>query len=289
MWVMTGAETLLWAALAALFWKKSISHRFQAMCYYLTLRAVTGPLVLLLLYEQSHAGSRAHYIFFARAYGFGFFASYLAAAVLMFFICIEVVRAALLPFPGIARLVIVIFRWVAVVSVLVTLASISYTHLRWKSLPDILYGIEHSVSILLICLLAFLCLSMNALRLSARNLAFGITLGFGVMASGDFVLACWGPHIKSLNDPVEFVYESLILVALAIWATYCILPEPAGQPVLVAANSAIYRWNEIASALGHTGTRVAVHRPANSFFLSDVEHVVEKVLARNMEGRESES
>jgi hypothetical protein len=55
------------------------------------------------------------------------------------------------------------------------------------------------------------------------------------------------------------------------------------------ANSTIYRWNEIASALGHTGTRVAVQQPANSFFLSDVERVVEKVLARNMKRRESET
>jgi hypothetical protein len=32
-----------------------------------------------------------------------------------------------------------------------------------------------------------------------------------------------------------------------------------------------------------------VHQPANSFFLSDVERVVDKVLARNMNGRESET
>ena len=54
------------------------------------------------------------------------------------------------------------------------------------------------------------------------------------------------------------------------------------------ANSTIYRWNEIASALGHTGTQVAVQQPANGFFLTDVEKVVEKVLTRNLKGRESE-
>jgi hypothetical protein len=32
-----------------------------------------------------------------------------------------------------------------------------------------------------------------------------------------------------------------------------------------------------------------VQQPANSFFLSDVERVVERVLARNMKGRESET
>jgi len=34
---------------------------------------------------------------------------------------------------------------------------------------------------------------------------------------------------------------------------------------------------------------VALHQPANSFFLTDVENVVEKVLNRNLKRRESES
>jgi hypothetical protein len=58
---------------------------------------------------------------------------------------------------------------------------------------------------------------------------------------------------------------------------------------VMPANSTIYRWNEIASALGHTGTQVAVQQPSNGFFLTDVERVVEKVLARNLKDRESES
>jgi hypothetical protein len=51
----------------------------------------------------------------------------------------------------------------------------------------------------------------------------------------------------------------------------------------------LFRWNEIASALGHTGTQVAVQQPASGFFLSDVEKVVEDVLTRNLKGRESET
>jgi len=109
------------------------------------------------------------------------------------------------------------------------------------------------------------------------------------MSSGDFIVASWISRVVSFNDPVQFVYESLILATLAIWMIYCILPEPVRKPILMPANSTIYRWNEIASALGHTGTRVAVPQPANSFFLSDVERVVERVLARNMKGRESET
>jgi len=286
---MNAAEFLLWAVLAYLFWSKGLRRRFPAMGYYLTLRAISTPILMFVLHEGSLPWDRADRIVLHKIYIFGFFGTYLASIVLLFFICIEIFRSALAAFPGITKLAIVIFRWAAVVSVIVSLSSISYANKGLNIIADISYALMHSVSVLELCLLAFLCLCMNALRLTVRDLAFGIALGFGVMSSGDFILAAWSSRIVSLNDPVEFIYESLILATLTIWMIYCILPEPTRKPILMPANSTIYRWNEIASALGHTGTRVAVQQPANSFFLSDVEHVVEKVLARNMKGRESET
>jgi len=286
---MNAGEFLLWAALAYFFWSKGLQHRFRAMGYYLTLRAISAPLLVLVLHEESQPWGQARLIILGKIYYFGFFATYLATVVLLFFICIEVFRSALAAFPGITKLAIVIFRWAAVVSVIVSLSSISYAHMGLHIIADISYGLMHSVSVLELCLLAFLCLSMNTLRLTVRDLAFGIALGFGILSSGDFIVASWISRVVSFNDPVQFVYESLILAALSIWMIYCILPEPVRKPILMPANSTIYRWNEIASALGHTGTRVAVQQPANSFFLSDVERVVERVLARNMKGRESET
>jgi hypothetical protein len=286
---MNAAEFLLWAALALLFWSKALHRRFPAMGYYLALRAISTPILFFVLREALLSGDRVLSAVLQKIYYFGFFATYLAAVVLLFFICIEVFRSALAAFPGITKLAIVIFRWAAVVSVIVSLSSISYTNRGLHIIADVSYGLMHSVSVLELCMLAFLCLCMNALRLTVRDLAFGIAFGFGVMSSGDFIVASWISRAVSYNAPVEFVYESLILATLAIWITYCILPEPVRKPILMPANSTIYRWNEIASALGHTGTRVAVQQPANSFFLSDVERVVERVLTRNMKGRESET
>jgi hypothetical protein len=285
----SAAELVLWAALAILFLSKGLQRRFPAMGYYLLLRAISTPILTLALYLATKPWGRDFHI--GQIYYFGFFATYLASTVLLFLICIEVFRSALAAFPGIAKLAIVIFRWAAVVSIIVSLTSITYGHKGIYLIADVSYGLMHSVSVLELCLLAFLCLSMNALRLTVRDLSFGIALGFGVMSSADFIVASWISRVASpsLVDPLQFVYESLILGTLAIWVVYCIIPEPARRPVLMPASSTIYRWNEIASALGHTGTKVAVQQPANSFFLSDVERVVEKVLARNMKGRESET
>jgi hypothetical protein len=280
-------EILLWSALAFLFFRKGFQRRFRATGAYLVLRAVSGSVLLAILNLEATSWGSEHRL--AVDYFIGYFAMYIASAILMFFICIEVFRSALAAFPGISKLAIVIFRWAAVVSVIVSLTSISYVNQGFYLIADISYALMRSVSVLELCLLAFLCLSMNALRLSTRDMAFGIALGFGVMCSGDFIVSSWISHVRSLADPVQFVVESLILAALAMWIVYCVLPEPAPKPVLMPANSTIYRWNEIATALGHTGTKVAVQQPANSFFLSDVERVVEKVLARNMGGRESET
>jgi hypothetical protein len=285
--VMNAAEFILWAVLAILFWNKGLHRRFPAMGTYLGLRAISAPLLVLVLYGESLPWGRDRHI--GEIYSFGFFATYLASTVLLFFICIEIFRSALAAFPGIAKLAIVIFRWAAVVSMIVSLTSITYAHKGIYIIADISYGLMRSMSVLELCLLAFLCLSMSALRLTVRDLAFGIAFGFGLMSSGEFIVAAWSSRLTSWNEPVQFVYESLILATLAIWMVYSILPEPARKPVLMPASSTIYRWNEIASALGHTGTKVAVQQPANSFFLSDVERVVEKVLARNMKGRESET
>jgi hypothetical protein len=108
------------------------------------------------------------------------------------------------------------------------------------------------------------------------------------MSANDFIFATLISAQASLTAPLQLTHESVALVSILVWATYSALPQVNRRPVLMPVSSTIYRWNEIASALGHTGTQVAVQEPVNSFFLTDVEKVVEKVLSRNLKGRESE-
>jgi hypothetical protein len=284
MTAMSVAEFGLWLTLALLFWKKGLAHRFPAMGAYLALHVLSTPFLLALLYIQSQPWGRGLY----GGYFFGYFAVYIASAVLLLFICLEIFRSALSSFPGLMKVGVVIFRWAILVSVIVTFSSISFSHRGLELIPVIAYSLMRAVSVLELCLLAFLCLSMNALHLAVRDLAFGIALGFGLMSANDFTSASLISAHMSLTAPLQFAYESLVLVSLGIWVAYSALPEHSYKPLTMPASSAIYRWNEIASALGHTGTQVAVKQPANGFFLTDVEKVVEKVLSRNLKGRESE-
>jgi hypothetical protein len=291
MTTMSAAEFLLSVVLGFVFWKKGLHRRFPAMGSYLALRVVSTPVLSFLLLGQMGRLIATHELkrTSAQCYFFTYWVVYAISAVLLYFICVEVFRSALSALPGLMKLGVVVFRWAILVSAIVTFASISFAHRGFLIIPDIAYGLMRSVSILELCLLAFLCLWMNALRLSARDLAFGIALGFGLMSSNDLVVALFLARFASLTAPLQFVYQSVILCSLGTWVVYCALPEPARKPVMMQVNSTIYRWNEIASALGHTGTQVAVQQPANSFFLTDVENVVEKVLNRNLKRRESQS
>jgi hypothetical protein len=284
--VMSGLEFVLWAVLAFLFWGKGMHRRFPAMNAYLTLRVASMPVLVLLLFGQSHHWLN-DYCFVL--YLFAYWAVYIASAISLFFVTIELFRSALSAFSGLMKFGVVIFRWAAVVSIIVSLTTISYAHRGILIITDLALGLMRSVSIIELCLLAFLCLSMNALRLSVRDMAFGIALGFGMMSTNDFVVASLLSHSSSLTEPLQFVYQSFILAALGVWVLYCALPQPARKPVVFPANSTIYRWNEIASALGHPGTQVAEPQPAGSFFLTDVEKVVDRVLNRSLKESESKS
>jgi hypothetical protein len=280
--LLSVAEFALWAAFGFLFWTRNLHRRFPAMGIYLALRVVSMPVLLAFLYGQTRQWSN-NYSF--SCYFYAYYAVYIASSVMLFFVCIEVFRSALSAFSGLQRLGTMGFRWIALVSAIIGFSTISFSHREIPIITDIANRLMRSVSILELCLLAFLCLSMNALRLSVRDMAFGISLGFGLMSANDFIVGALLSHNTSLTGPLQFVYESVTLVLLGIWIAYAALPEPGRRPLVMPVNSTILRWNEIASVLGYTGTQVAV-QPAGGFVLTDVERVAERMPIRNLKYRE---
>jgi hypothetical protein len=164
--LMSVAEFALWAVLGFLFWSKKMHRRFPAMGSYLALRVGSAPVLLALLYGQSQHWLN-NYCFVI--YFFAYWAVYIASVVLIYFVCMEVFRSALSAFSGLMRFGLVIFRWAVLASVIVSFSTLSFSHRGILIIPDVAYGLMRSVSAVELCLLGFLCLSMNALRLSIRD------------------------------------------------------------------------------------------------------------------------
>lgn len=283
--LMCTVESALWAVLCLLFWKKDFQKRFPAMGAYLALHMAAAVPLLFFFY-----GNTRHWFndYSFACYFYTYWTVYIVSAVLLYFICIEIFRFVLAAFAGLQRLGAIAFRWAALAAAILNLATLPVEHARFLYIPDIADRLMRSVSILELCLLAFLCLSMDALRLTVRDLAFGIALGFGLMSTNDFIFSILLYRNHSLTSPLQLVDESLILFILGVWVTYCALPEPARKPVLLPASSLLFRWNEIATALGHTGTQVALP-PAGGYVLTDTEQIIESVLAGKLMSRESET
>jgi hypothetical protein len=281
--LMVVVEFALWAVLGILFWIRKLHRRFPAMSAYLALHVASMPVLLVLFYGQ------ARHWFNGYSFNLGFYiywAVYIASAVLLYFVCIEIFHSAFSVFSGLQRLGVVVFRWTALASIILSLSTLSFGSSRILLLPAIAFKLMRSVSILELCLLGFLCLSMNALCISVRDKAFGIALGLGLMSTNDFVESFVVSIYTSLTAPWQFVYQSVILLALGMWVAYVALPEPARQALMVPANSLIFRWNDIATALGHTGTKVAV-QPAGGFSLTEAENAVEEALTKDLISRAS--
>ena len=218
--IMGSGEFLLSALLGFVFWKRGYQRRFPAMGTYLALRVISTPILSLLLMAQAQPWGQKYFL----VYFVLFYMVYIASAVNVYFICLEVFRSALASLPGLLKFGLVIFRWAVLVSVIVTFATLPIANRGLYLIPDIGVALMRSVSLLELCLLAFLCLSMNALRLSVRDLAFGLALGLGVMSSNDFIFSLLTPPRATLISPLQFVYESVILfpLRLGLYIAHCL-------------------------------------------------------------------
>ncbi len=277
-------DVLLSVVLFAVFTRSDLRKSFPWMYSYLLVRAMTAVIVEFLLFGPLLASPMAY----TKIYFVVHWSSYLMTAVLLFLSCLDVYKQAMKPLPGLVRMGTTIFRWAALASILVTATTFTSVPLGPALLTGVCIQFMRCVGTAELCVLAFLILSMKAIGLSPRSRPFGLALGMGMMAAIDCVQSIVAAMGSTMNPGLQAVFEAGSVLTLGLWTAYAVLPEPVRKTVTLPVNSAIYKWDQIASALGHKGTQVALE-PTPSFFLVDVEKVVERAFIRTIKGKESES
>ncbi|MFL6428026.1 MAG: hypothetical protein ACJ71S_07265 [Acidobacteriaceae bacterium] len=274
---VTVLETVLLLAAYVCVLRKD--RTYPAMRAFLLVNAIGGILVCTLLgFPGLLAGSEL------TVYCALVWLAYGASGVLTFFTAQQIFRDALEPLPGLRRLALVAFRWVAVVSVAVSVVpAIVPLVLRAHPLEITTLQVMRCVSVLEFCLVTFLLLSAHALGISWRSRIVGITLGFGLLAMVDTV--CFMFLLRSFSHllPWLLVRETGSAIAASVWLAYLLKKEEPKRTAVALKNSTqLQKWNEIAVALGKPVPHVALGQPEPSvFFLQDVERVVDRVLSRN--------
>jgi len=282
--IATNADVLFSVIVCAVFTRSQLRRDYPWMFRFLIVQAVTAVIVDFLLYGPLLASpldyAKMHFV----AYWIGFFLS----SGLLFLSCLDVYRQAMAPLPGLARMGTTVFTWAAIASILVTATTFTSITPGPDTIAKIGLQLLRCAGATELCLLALLLLSMKAIGLSPRSRPLGFAIGLGLMATIDCAKSIVTMLSSGISPVVQLSFESSSIAIFAIWLGYALMPQPARKAVTVPVNSAIYKWDQIASALGHRGTQV-VAQPSQSFFLVDVEKVVERAFVRTLKGKESES
>jgi len=256
--------------------------RFPAVTSYLGFRCLTDAGLYFILEEQH---------FFAVSvqtqtltYIYAYWTCYLVGAVLIFFALQEIFKAVMQPVPGLQRLGLITFRWVGIATavILIGMAILPKYGSSDAFFATLNLQLMRCVSILEICLLAYLALSVHSLGRSFRGRTFGIGLGFGLEAAGELISSAMRSTPGSIWSSANLVLMFTGTAAVLVWMVYFILPEAAEErgPITLPATSPLLRWNDIASALGQRPAHVSLGSASSAFFLQDVEQVVDKFLTK---------
>jgi hypothetical protein len=281
--ILEFAEPVLICLALIFFLKSGMSKRFPAMRTYLALRA--GSAVVLEIILNLHRVVSIENTVQYSVYFYTYWSVYTLSAITIFFVIQEIFCHVTEPVPGIRRFGLLAFRWVAIISVIISVSSAFPVKGVGAGLMAIGFQVMRCVSILQLCLLAFLALFIHRLGRSFRSMAFGIALGFGVQTAMELILSVVATRSSILDVNINLVLQVVVTGVLAGWMTYFLLPEPEAEreAMTLPVSSSLIRWNEIASALGHSTPHVAVGQ-SGAFFLQDVEQVVDKILTKNSIG-----
>lgn len=197
------------------------------------------------------------------AYQYDFYiywAGFAVNSVLMLIVIVSMYRLAMAPLKGLNTLGMLVFKWVAAISVLVALGSAFAPHISAANyLVSFVSQMQRTQSILILCLLLFVCFAIRPMGLSYRSRIFGVSLGLGVIATTDMVQSAWIKDTpSSMYGALSLISGGAICLTLLTWTVYFALPEPKRRIITLPTTSPFLRWNQISEVLGDSPGHVAI-------------------------------
>ena len=255
---------VLCAGIFMLMGRKHLLAKFPLLGGLLAVQALAASVgIITLFFRRSFGmGRQAAYTVYFYNHWLGF----AAEAILQVLVIYSVFSHAMKPLQGLHQIGKIIFRWVAAVSLMVSLAIAMGPHFVGANfgvtvaMATVITQVQQGISVLTLCLLLFVCFSTKPLGLTYRSHIFGIVLGLGIMAMTTLVQSAWSSFAvnRSLYSPIALFGVFGAFAATAVWATYFALPEPERKMILLPTTSPFFFWNSISEALGDAPGHVAI-------------------------------
>jgi hypothetical protein len=258
-------EPLLCAAALIFLLRAKNWRSFQYLVALLSIKLVSTVvgLGLIRLSVVGYLGYRpAYHIYFYVYWG-----SYALEAVLSLLVVYSIFKLSMAPLKGLQTLGMLIFRWVAAISVAVSIGvAMAPHHSGLEFIVGLVTQIQQTSSILTLCLLLFVCFAIRPMGLSHRSRIFGVSLGLGIMATVSLVDAAWLSHNLNMQSTINVINGITMCATLCIWSAYFAFPEPKRRLIVLPTTSPFLRWNQISMALGDDPGYVAVGGIAPELF-----------------------
>jgi hypothetical protein len=192
-------------------------------------------------------------------YFYVYWASYALEAILSLLVIYSIFKLAMAPLKGLQTLGMLVFRWVAAISVAVAIGVAISPHISGiKFMVAMVTQLQQTSSILTLCLLLFVCFAIRPMGLSHKSRIFGVSMGLGVLATVSLVNAAWLSHSPNMYSTISLVNGFAVGLTLLMWSAYFAFPEPKRRIIVLPTTSPFLRWNQISMALGDDPGFVAV-------------------------------
>ncbi|HEY5329174.1 MAG TPA: hypothetical protein VIJ79_04760 [Acidobacteriaceae bacterium] len=253
------AELFLLTGLLLLMWRRHALREFPMLTAFLAIRCLYGAITTPLTFFHNAIGMSAitayHILVIL------YWPSCILQAILMILLVYGIYNMALAPFGPLKKLGAIIFRWIAAISVAVSLGVALGPHMfRGPQMAVFVGQMQQGASILTLCLLLFVCFALKPLGLTYGSRAFGVSLGLGILATTQLLQSSWLPTTQAASVySVIYFYSGLgACAALLVWTGYFAFPEPERSMVLLPTTSPYFFWNKISEALGDSPGFVAI-------------------------------
>jgi len=253
------AEFFLCMTIFFLMWKRRAFRDFPMLAAFVGIRCLYGAITIPAIFFHNALGIGRYTAY--RIYFYSYWPSCVLQAILMVLLVYGIYTMALAPFGPLKRLGAIIFRWIAAISVAVSLGVALGPHVLGRvQMANLVGQMQQTASILTLCLLLFVCFALKPLGLTYGSRAFGVSLGLGILATTQLLQSAWLPTSQAFNIcSIIYFYSGLgECAALLVWAGYFAFPEPERSMVLLPTTSPYFFWNKISEALGDSPGFVAV-------------------------------
>jgi len=190
-------------------------HRDYPYFFNYTILQVAGEPILFVMQRQSYT-----------LYYFGYWVSIALSALVGFAVLQEIFKNAFRPYEALRDLSVILFRWSALVILLVAgMWAITSNHSdQVDTVRDTIFLASRSVKLMQCGLVFFLILFSEYLGMSRRSLLFGISLGFGLFASVQMLVAAAVAHHTFVHGwALRWINTGAYDVAVVIWLGYSLL------------------------------------------------------------------